>query len=69
MTTTYFVKLSKLALLSLSLMLSATVFGQSKLPPCEGDNKNKWNNCVGTYKEGFQTYMGDILNRVQTPCQ
>ena len=29
---------------------------------CEGDSKNQWNNCHGTYNSWYGTYIGNFKN-------
>ena len=45
----------------LTLMLLRTAFAQSNLPPCQGTNTDRWNNCFGKSRLG-EWYQGEWKN-------
>jgi len=50
------------AILSLSLLLTVPVYGQSALPPCGSDIARVllgWNECFGTYEKDGHKYTGE----------
>jgi hypothetical protein len=50
--------MKKLLLFMFGTMLNFAAYGQSNLPPCQGSNVTKWDNCFGTEHSRYFNYVG-----------